>query len=125
MDEALKGTWLFFHMVGVAGAAGRVLGVVVLMCGVASCGGGGTRIVAAYGLADSTRLELSVDTCGAEISVDVEETADEVRILAETEGGEKAECLDSTVVALDEPLGDRRVVDASTGDEVELSPAES
>jgi hypothetical protein len=106
-------------------AAGRILWVVVLACGVASCGADGTRIVDAYGLPDSSSLELSIDTCGATVkSVDVEETAEEVRISVETEGGEGPECLDSTVAELDEPLGDRRVVDASTGNEVEVSPAD-
>lgn len=113
-------------MVGTAGVAGRVLGVVMLTCGVASCGSGGTEIVDVYGLPDSTTLELSVDTCDAlSISVDVEEDADEVRLTVTTEGGDEGpECLDSVDVELDEPLGDRRVVDTSTGDELEILPAE-
>lgn len=113
-------------MVGVAGVAGRVLGPVVLACGVASCSSGGTEIVAAYGLPDSTRVELSVDSCRATaITVDVEETAEEVRILVATEDGDDGpECLDSAMAELDEPLGDRRVIDVTTGEEVEVSPAE-
>jgi hypothetical protein len=93
----------------------------------ASCGSGGTGIRDAYGRPDSTRVELSIDACRAvSTTVDVEETADVVRFAVTTEGGDDGpECLDSVVVELDEPLGDRRVVDASTGDEVELSPAES
>ena len=71
-------------------------------------------------------MELSIDSCTAEsTSVDIDEDAEEIRFAVTTDGGnEGPECLDSVRVTLDAPPGQRRIVDASTGEEVEVAPAE-
>ena len=106
-------------------ARGRVLSGVAALVLLTSCGSDGTGIVEAYGSPDSERLELAIDACRAEsTSYDAEESDDEVVITITTEGGEGPECADGLTVELEEPLGDRRLVDGSTGEEVEVLPPE-
>lgn len=79
---------------------------------------------------DGRRVWIGVESCNAEgLAVAVDATAAEVRVSAsrlaapsaggdgDGEPGGHA-CMDGRTIVLDEPLGDRRVVDASTGREV-------
>lgn len=67
-------------------------------------------------------IELTVDSCHGEPELGrLESTDDEVRIevVSTTYSGEGApECLDNLTVELGQPLGDRTVIDLSTGEEV-------
>ncbi len=58
-----------------------------------------------------TELAISTETCNAELTVSVEESASEVRIEVHFEGGIQKDCADGAIVELDEPLGDRQVYD--------------
>lgn len=64
----------------------------------------------------SSRLRLTLDRCGGDYSVDVDETNSEIRVgvVAPGQAGVRLDCADQVTVALDEPLGDRSVVDAGT-----------
>lgn len=56
--------------------------------------------------------------CDIDASVAAEESPDEVRLTFRVEGGNRGDCADFAEVELDSPLGDRRVVDASNGEEI-------
>lgn len=70
-------------------------------------------------------LTVEVSSCNGEAELgSLEETETEVRIEAiATTYEEREDCLDGLTLELDDPLGDRKVVDAVTGRE--LRPDES
>jgi hypothetical protein len=72
------------------------------------------------------RLEVSGGRCDAETRTDVDESADRVAILLEDRrpGGDDT-CLPSHTVCLSSPLGDRAVIDASTGEPVLVIPVDA
>lgn len=86
-----------------------------------------TRIIQAGGDAGSRQIELNISSCGSsEITTEVDEAPATVRILVKTRGGhDGADCAESTTIQLDEPLGSRNVIDASTGNEVSRVPLDS
>ena len=91
------------------------------------CDGGSRSVFAAYGDAASTRLELSVASCNENPTADVVESDTEVRVLVTSGrwwGRNADDCADGVVVTLNAPLGTRIVVDRSTGQTVEVSPAD-
>jgi hypothetical protein len=63
------------------------------------------------------QLDLGIDSCNAEkIDIQVDESDDAVRIAVRvTNPAEGDDCGDTPSVRLDQPLGDRRLVDGSTG----------
>src|SRR5687767_8361904 len=69
---------------------------------------------------DGRTLELGVASCGASHTVDVDESADEVRVTVTAEGGSQNDCMDSVEAVLQEGLDDRRLIDGATGDDVGL-----
>lgn len=94
---------------------------------VAGCGGDAPSIVIVYGNPDSSRIEVGVDVCNRNPSVNAEETTEEVRLTAtadELSGDGEDDCRDSVDLTLKAPLGDRIVVDDSTGEQVEVAPLE-
>lgn len=93
----------------------------------AGCGGDAPSIVIVYGNPDSSRIEVGVDVCNRNPSVNAEETTEEVRLTAtadELSGDGEDDCRDSVDLTLKAPLGDRIVVDDSTGEQVEVAPLE-
>jgi hypothetical protein len=68
---------------------------------------------------DRRTLIVSVGSCNGDPSVTASETADRVALSA-TGGDTSDDCLDGAEVTLDEPLGDRVVIDAMTGDQVPI-----
>lgn len=85
----------------------------------------GPEILAVYGDPQSRRLELTVAVCNADLSVDVEETTEEVRFSVTAEDATTvADCADYTVVSLDEDLGSRRVINTRTGEQLDVEPLE-
>lgn len=93
----------------------------------AGCGTDAPRVLAVYGVPESTALEVGVDTCNRNPVVDAEETTEEVRlrVTADEPSGDGAEdCRDSVRLTLEAPLGDRVVVDDSTGEQVPVTAAE-
>lgn len=91
----------------------------------AGCGSSTIEIVEVFADPTSTRLELSVDSCLADPTVEAKETDREVRLTVTGDEASGNDCLDSASVTLSKPLGDREVIDASTGESVQLSPPES
>jgi hypothetical protein len=99
----------------------------VLLAACTGCGSDPPTIDIVYGDPESTHLWVSVNTCNRNPSVEAEETAEEVRLTAtadEPSGDGEDDCLDSDDLTLETPLGDRIVVDDSTGEQVEVAPLE-
>jgi hypothetical protein len=90
------------------------------------CDGRSRSVFAAYGDPASTRLELNVASCNENPAADVVESDTEVRVQVTSGrwfGRNADDCADGVVVILNLPLGTRTVVDQSTGQVVEVSPA--
>lgn len=100
------------------------LAVVVSIFVLGGCQGTTTvPITSVYGEPSSTSLELSVGSCHAPLKADLDEKAGAVMVTVEREdGGEDSsgDCQDSLSVELSNPLADRTVVDASSGQPVEV-----
>lgn len=91
------------------------------------CDGRSRSVFAVYGDPASTRLELNVASCNENPTAEVVESDTEVRVQVTSGrwvGRNTDDCADGVVVTLSEPLGTRTVVDQSTGQAVEVSPAE-
>ena len=67
-------------------------------------------------------LSLGTATCNADLSAEVEETAEEVRIRVHAENDTRNDCRDFIRVTLDDALGDRSVIDERTGEELRVMP---
>jgi hypothetical protein len=93
----------------------------------AGCDGRSRSVFAAYGGAASTRLELNISSCNENPTAEVVESDTEVRVHVTSGrwlGRDGGDCADGVVVTLKAPLGTRTVVDQSTGQTVEVSPAD-
>ena len=81
-----------------------------------------TSILVAEGDAHSRELAVSLDSCSSRAAqVDVDETLSEVRISARTLSDVDGDCADGATVTLSSPLGDRAVIDESSGDRVAVT----
>ena len=80
------------------------------------------QVTAVYGEPGSTRLEVSVGTCNQEPRVTAVETGRTVRIVTNEKvpRHSSGDCMDSDVIELEQPLGNRVVVDDSTGVQIEV-----
>jgi hypothetical protein len=78
------------------------------------------------GSTDSRFLELGVDSCNGEPSASFVESDEAVTVavtaLAPSSDGARNACLDVVTVKLATPLGDRAVIDESTGRKVDPAP---
>jgi len=105
----------------------RVVGVLVVALSLGACSGGSPTVSEVFGAPGSDQLEVSVDTCNASPEVSAEESGAEVRLIVdegEASGDGGDDCRDSVMVTLEEPLGQREVVDGATGDPVVVQPAD-
>ena len=103
--------------------AGGAVGVLVAVGLMVGCAGEEPRVVEVFGTADSAELEVSVSTCNAEPAVSAAESSSEVRLTVRARQGRTGpECRDYALVRLDAPLGDRTVVDAASGEALEVLP---
>lgn len=75
---------------------------------------------------DGLTLTVNLETCNADkIRTDVEEGPEEVIISITVEGADRNnDCADLTDVGLTRPLGDRRVVDGTTGEPTRAAVAD-
>jgi len=66
------------------------------------------------------RVELALDYCGSDYRLEVAETAERVDVLVEAppQGDSTEDCGALATVILDEPLGDRPVANARTGNAI-------
>ena len=101
--------------------AALVLGLVI-----GGCSSGNpvpTRIVQAEVTSDGRGLSLGVDACNADTTVEIlEETSEAVtvRAMARPPGMDGDDCADRGTLCLSEPLDGRPVIDAKTGDAVQV-----
>ncbi len=107
------------------------VGLTALAIAACSTGGGAraAQIASPRGsyLVDETTIAAGVESCNAHpVITKLDETESEVRVevtatFAPTSffGGGRADCQDGVTVTLEEPLGDRAIVDLSTGEAVE------
>ncbi|QIK68028.1 hypothetical protein G7072_18255 [Nocardioides sp. HDW12B] len=104
----------------------RLLVLAPLLLTLAACGDDGEPAgVAGMRLMDGGRVEVVVESGGSCVEpgpVELEESRTEVTVAATTlrSGGDCTDegVLETTKIRLTSPIGDRAVVDASTGDEV-------
>lgn len=73
---------------------------------------------------DEVTLELAVDTCNAELEASAVESATGVQLTVLARNDTNDDCLDSVFISLEEPLGERRVVDSSSGKVFDVRVAE-
>ena len=107
-------------------AGAIAVGACVLLAA-AGCDGRSRSIFAVYGDAASTRLELNVASCNENPTAEVVESDTEVRVQVTSGrwlGRNAGDCADGVVVTLKSPLDGRTVVDESTGQAVEVRPAD-
>lgn len=108
-------------------SAGAIALGACLLLALTGCDGRSRSVFAAYGDPASTRLQLSVASCNENPTADVVESDTEVGVQVTSgrwSGRNADDCADGVVVTLKAPLGTRTVVDQSTGQTVELSPAD-
>lgn len=75
---------------------------------------------------DDRQLEVGVGTCNQDPQVTAVETEAEVRLSSNEvlPRGASNDCQDVDIVTLDAPLGERKVIDEASGDEVRVRRAE-
>ena len=71
--------------------------------------------------ADERTLLVEVAACQASLQIDTDENDERVRIAVRARGGAGGDCAQLFELTLDEPLGDRAVIDAVTEQEVSVS----
>lgn len=107
-----------------AGVGVTSVGAILVVTLLGGCGSSSVKITAVSGTPDSTRLGVSVDSCGRNAAVSAQESADRVSLSAHEDRQAPwvghADCLDLVWVTLKEPVGQRKIVDTSTGEAVPL-----
>jgi hypothetical protein len=100
----------------------RAVTAVAAVVALAACSpaeGRGPQAIVGYSV-DDVVLHLWIDTCNGEPETDVVETAEDVTItVVSTKRDPGNACQDPVTVTLAAPLGDRPLIDGSTGDEPE------
>jgi hypothetical protein len=84
----------------------------------------GADIRLAYARPGEERIEISVDTCYADLTADVAETSQTVTITVTSRNTTTRACLDGMFVELGAPWGGRTVIDGSDGEEVSVLPGD-
>lgn len=64
------------------------------------------------------QIQLLLPTCNADVDGTVDERPDRVVVTVSVSGWTRADCQDVLVVTVDEPVGDRPIVDGHSGDPV-------
>jgi hypothetical protein len=105
---------------GTVGVATIAAGL-VLMVACVDVSDDDVRISSVSGEPSSRLLSFGINTCNADLSAEVEETAEEVRIRVHAENNTMGDCADSMRLTLDDDLGNRRVIDDRTGAELRVS----
>jgi hypothetical protein len=99
--------------------AGVALAAVVL----SACSTTRAHIVEASARADGRTLNLTVGSCNADLTAEVEESPTQVTVTVIARDDTSDDCLDGLVVHLDHPLGHRQLLDGVTGDLVSVRQA--
>jgi hypothetical protein len=91
-----------------------VAGVVLAAMLLASCSASGVADIMEASVGEGGReLVLTVDSCNADLSADVEESPSRVTVIVNVRNHTSDDCADVVIVHLEEPLGERELVDAS------------
>ena len=71
---------------------------------------------------NAAELNIGVASCNGDPTFELTETDQTITIAVESwiPGGDSADCLDSITAKLDQPIGDRSIVDEVSGQTVEL-----
>ena len=67
---------------------------------------------------DERTLNLIVGTCNADLTTEVDESRSQVVVTVTARNDTSDDCLDGVIVHLDQPLGDRQLLDGVTGSRV-------
>ena len=96
----------------------------IILAGTVACGGGRKEVSLSYWRPSTAQaIEVGLGSCRADVvEVEAKESETEVRIRVWIKGGMDADCQDTISIDLDEPLGDRQVIDAESGDRVPQEP---
>jgi hypothetical protein len=78
-----------------------------------------------YLRSDGVTVEIGVNTCNADLDAVVVESDTTVEVTITAENDTPDDCADSIVITLDQPLGDRPLIDGSTGNAIDVQPAEN
>lgn len=78
------------------------------------------RVLEVHGDAASTELVVSIDSCNQHPKVEADETPTEVRLRVTADAETGDDCIDIRTVTLNVPLGDRKVIDGASGDNLEV-----
>lgn len=96
------------------GWSARSIGVgalVLFAAGCAGSGGGDAEIAEIRQTVDPRVLEVSVNTCNADLTPDITETSDDVTLsITQQNNAVGDDCQDSIRIELDQPLGDRTIL---------------
>jgi hypothetical protein len=98
--------------------------VLALAAALVVIGCGGTRdaeIIDATLSADELTLGLTVGACNGDNRATVIEDSDNVRVRVETSDPSGDECADGLEIKLESPMGDRFLIDDTTGDKVDFT----
>ncbi len=69
-------------------------------------------------------LHLGVGSCNAQLSARIEESPSRVTVTVTATDDTNDDCADALVIHLDEPLGERSLVDGVTGEIVPVRPSD-
>jgi hypothetical protein len=75
------------------------------------------------GEGDGRTLKLIVGSCNADLTAEVEESPSQVTVTVTARDDTSDDCLDGLIVHLDQPLGDRQLLDGVTRDVVSVRHA--
>jgi len=73
---------------------------------------------------DSVTIEFGVNACNADLFAEVVESDTTVEVTITAENDTTDACADLIAITLDKPLGDRQVVNGSTGEVLDIQPGE-
>lgn len=77
-----------------------------------------------YLRSDGVTVEFGIDTCNADLEAQVVESDTRVEVTISAENDTTDDCADSIVITLDQPLGDRQLINGSTGKVLDVQPGE-
>ncbi len=82
------------------------------------------EITEVYLRSDGVAIEFGVNTCNADLDAVVVESDTAVEVTITAENDTTDDCADSIAITLDQPLGDRQLINGSTGDVLDVQPGE-
>ena len=98
-------------------ASARRLCILLVVCGpiAGACGDTWDRSEIDLVEVDGNRLIVGVD-CSEENRASAEESSTEIVVTYELRGAHMGDCYSTVEIALDDPVGEREIIDAETGE---------